>query len=95
MNSFTYPPPPPLEKNHTAVKENYDRLLSGCMLLCRNYRRLLCTYNNLLEKYQYMLIHNKCIIEQFSSLFKQTHKKPFLYRSYTDEFGEIRIGRIK
>lgn len=94
MNSFILTPPPP-KKNHTAVKENYDRLLSGCTLLCRNYRRLLRNYNNLLEKYQYILIRNKCIIERYSSLFEQTHEEPFLYHYYTDEFGEIRIGRIK
>ena len=61
------PPPPPPRKNKTAsdalsTLQDYERLISGCSHLCRNYTSLLYRYANLLTQLESVIMHNHTVL---------------------------------
>ena len=90
----TYPPPPPDKFGQTNNTANdYERLVSNCTCLLKNYRQLIRKYNVLLAKYQDIAIKSKNILDYYSSC-TNTKGKTVLYRQFLDGQGEIVMGKF-
>ena len=88
---------PPPRKNSTAsdappTLHDYERLVSGCTRLCKNYNSLLYRYTNLLTQLESIIIHNHTVLTHCLTAYTpplSDTEKTGIFTRYLREHGFI------